>query len=227
MLEASPDARSNCDLWALSCNPVDAMQLTNNFCIWLCVAVLQTFFSLAFAVGSASVYNNCGIDVYYKAISTFEQNYSVIPEAGVQIPYSLPGVGVSIKLSLSNASIQGPITQFEYTWGSLSVPSVSYDLSNIDGDPFSAQGYPFAQYGLALLPSTVNSSQYPSCQQVVCPSGIVYCSAAYNLPNDNKTLTCDEDTDLTLSICPGQLTRKRNDHIRRHIRGSLRRARHL
>jgi hypothetical protein len=141
------------------------------------------------------------MEVYYKVISTLEQNYSAIPETGVQIPYSLPGVGVSIKLSLGNASVQGAITQFEYTWAT---PSIFYDLSNIDGEPFSPQGYPFAKYGLMLEPSTSNSTQYPTCNSIICPAGVMYCSAAYNVWNDTRTSTCSEDTDLTLFICPGE-----------------------
>jgi hypothetical protein len=52
--------------------------------------------------GTASVYNNCGIEIYYKVILISEQNYTVISKIGVYIPYSLPGVKVFIKLSLSN-----------------------------------------------------------------------------------------------------------------------------
>src|SRR5436305_12009590 len=121
------------------------------FYIWSHVVLLHLFVLSVTAIGTASVYNNCGIQIYYKVISTCEQNYVAIPETDVQIPYSLPGVGVSIKLSLGNASIQGLITQFEFTWGP---PSIFYDLSNIDGDPLSAQGYLLAEYGLALQPST-------------------------------------------------------------------------
>ncbi len=178
------------------------MQLNQPSYVWFGVAALQSFFSFTFALGSAIVYNQCEIDIYYKVISTFEENYSVVPETGIQIPYSFPGLGVSVKLSLQNDSIQGAITQFEYTWGGPSVPSVAYDLSNIDGDPFSVQGYPFAQCGLAPQPSTINSSQYPLCNSIICPPGIAFCPAAYNLWNDTRTLTCSEDTNLTLFICP-------------------------
>jgi hypothetical protein len=197
------------------------MQLRKIFCICLRMAILHSLILSVLAAGTASVYNNCGIEIYYKVISTSEQNYTAIPETGVHVPYSLPGVGVSIKLSLSNANTQGPITQFEYTWGA---PSVSYDLSNIGGDPFSSQGYPFAQYGLALQPSSGNSSHYPTCNAIICPPGVLYCSAAYNVWNDTRTLTCNEDTDLTLFICPGEYEKKRHQQIRRHSRGSARRA---
>ena len=207
----------------LSASLLYTMQLVNIFCIWLRVISLSFFISSTLSTGTAFVYNNCGIDMYYKVISRSEQNYSRVPETGVQVPYSLPDVGVSIKLSLGNATIQGPITQFEYTW---QAPSIYYDLSNIDGDPFSPAGYPLAQYGVSLQPSTCNSAQYPTCNSIICPSGIPYCSAAYNRPNDaNRTHACSEDTNLTLSICPEQASARVRSHIRHHIRDGFHYAR--
>lgn len=79
------------------------MQFINVSYIWSHVVLLHLFVLLITAAGTASVYNNCGIHIYYKVISTFEQNYTVIPETGVQIPYSFPDVRVSIKLSLGNS----------------------------------------------------------------------------------------------------------------------------
>src|SRR5437870_3524271 len=95
----------------LALAPAIRMRLVNAFCIWSHVVLLHAFVLSVTAIGTASVYNSCGIQIHYKVISTFEQNYVAIPETGVQIPYSLPGVVVSIKLSLGNASIQGPITR--------------------------------------------------------------------------------------------------------------------
>jgi hypothetical protein len=85
------------------------------------------------------------------------------------------------------------------------VPFVAYDLLNIDGDPFSVQEY---SYGLVLQPSAANSSQYPSCNSIICPPGTAFCPAAYNLWNDMQTLTCRRYRSYTfyLSLEISQIT---------------------
>ena len=45
------------------------MQLGKIFCICLRMAILHSLILSVLAVGTASVYNNCGIEIYYKVIS--------------------------------------------------------------------------------------------------------------------------------------------------------------
>jgi hypothetical protein len=85
------------------------MQLRKIFCIYLRIAILHLLILSVLTADTVSVYNNCGIEIYYKVILISEQNYTAISETGVHVPYSLPGIGVFIKLSLSNINTQGPI----------------------------------------------------------------------------------------------------------------------
>jgi hypothetical protein len=174
------------------------------------------------AVGSASVYNNCDFDVYYAAISGEAESMQLLGAGGYSASYSDPGVGVSIKLATSD-SLSGPISQFEYTW---SGDSIFWDLSNINGDPNSPEGYPFAQGGIIITPSMTNDPSNPTCVPVNCPAGTTVCTAAYNAPDDPRTMVCNQDSNLVLTICPGgsakravELTRSRHQHqsaYRRH-----------
>ena len=89
--------------------------------------------------------------------------------------------------------------------------------SNIDTDLFSPQGYPFAQYGTALTPSSGNSSQYSTGNAIICQPRFIYFSAAYNLPSDNRTLTYSDNTDLFLSISLTNTSSGKKAHISRHL----------
>merc|ERR1712118_379363 len=102
--------------------------------------------------------------------------------------YGSEGTGISIKLS-PNATTNGPVSQFEFTWAN---GKISYDLSNIDGYPFSAGG-------MVIVPSMQNDPNNPTCVPVDCPAGEATCTAAYNAPDDTRTMVCD------LSNCDLQL----------------------
>lgn len=158
------------------------------------VAAAAAFLSLAptvMAAGSAHVVNNCGMPVYFASVAqSVAASMEQLPSSGYSESYSLPNVGVSIKLS-PNAT--GAVTQFEFTWAN---GNVNYDISNINGNPFSAQG-------MSLTPSMAGTSGFPSCQVVNCPAGQSSCSAAYNAPDDVRTMVCPEDSDLTFTLCPG------------------------
>lgn len=152
---------------------------------------LLAFTPSALAAGTAHVINNCGAPVYYASVGqSAHANLKQLPSSGYSESYSQPNVGVSIKLA-PNAT--GKVTQFEFTWAS---GNIYYDISNIDGNPFAAQG-------MELTPSMAGTDGYPSCQTVSCPAGVSTCDAAYNLPDDVRTMVCPEDSDLTFTLCPG------------------------
>lgn len=153
-------------------------------------ALLLTLAPSALAVGTAKVVNNCGSPVYFANVAqSAHASMSQLPSSGFSESYTLPGVGVSIKLSPSST---GKVTQFEYTWSN---GNINYDISNIDGNPF-------ADGGMALVPSAEGAAGFPSCKTVSCPAGQSSCSAAYNLPDDVRTMVCPDSSDLTMILCP-------------------------
>lgn len=154
-------------------------------------ASLLTLLPTVLAAGTARVVNNCGTDVWYASVAqSVHASMQKLPPGGYSESFSKANVGVSIKLAATQG---GAVTQFEFTWDS---PTVAYDISNIDGNPF-------AQQGMSLVPSMVGAAGYPSCVVVDCPAGQDRCDAAYNLPDDVRTKVCPEDSDLTFTLCPG------------------------
>jgi hypothetical protein len=153
-------------------------------------AVLLALAPSAMAAGTAHVINNCGFPIYYASVGQSQHANMQELQGSYSESYSQPGVGVSIKLS---PSMNGPVSQFEFTWAD---GKVYYDLSNIDGSPF-------ADSGISIQPSMAGDSSNPTCQPVVCPAGQSPCAAAYNLPDDTRTTVCNENSDLTLTMCPG------------------------
>ena len=184
-------------------------------------AVLLALAPSTLAVGTATVVNNCGFSVYYAAVG---QSYSADMQelsGSYSAQYSQEGVGISIKLS-PNDTTSGAISQFEYTWAD---GKIDYDISNING-------YPFSSGGMSLVPSMTNDPNNPTCVPVDCPAGDSVCTAAYNAPDDTRTMVCSEDSDLTLTMCPGSSSQKRSAepgrighiHQRVHARHILKRA---
>lgn len=154
-------------------------------------AALLNVIPTVVAIGSAHVVNNCGSTVYYASVaSNGNAGMSPLPSSGYSESYSQPGVGVSIKIAPEES---GSVTQFEFTW---SDGDINYDISNINGNPFASQG-------MELTPSMAGASGYPTCQPVSCPAGQSSCSAAYNNPDDTRTMVCPEASDLTFTLCPG------------------------
>jgi len=154
-------------------------------------AMLLTLAPSALAVGNANVVNNCGIPVYFASVAqSVHADMSLLPSSGYSESYSLPDVGVSIKLAPNET---GSVTQFEFTWAD---GNIHYDISNINGNPF-------ASGGMQLTPSMSGADGYPTCQPVTCPAGATTCTQAYNLPDDVRTMVCPEDSDLTMVLCPG------------------------
>lgn len=154
-------------------------------------AVLLTLAPSALAVGTARVVNNCGSPVFFANVAqNVHDSMSELPSSGFSQAYSLPNVGVSIKLAPTTSMTD--VTQFEYTWAN---GNINYDISNINGNPF-------AKGGMELVPSMAGAAGYPSCQTVSCPAGEATCTAAYNEPNDVRTMVCPDASDLTMILCP-------------------------
>ncbi len=165
-------------------------------------AVLLALAPAAMAVGSASVTNMCNYPIYYASIAGQAAGLQAMhPGGGMSQAYSTEGQGVSIKLAMNN-SLSGPISQFEYTWAS---GKINYDLSNING-------YPFASGGMTVTPSMENDPNNPTCVPIVCPAGASVCSAAYNAPDDTRTMVCYQEASIILTLCSGGSS-KRDVHI--------------
>jgi hypothetical protein len=165
-------------------------------------AVLLALAPSALAVGSASITNMCNFSVYYASIAGQAAPMQVMPPGGgMSQAYSVQGQGVSIKLAMTDSQ-SGPLSQFEYTWAS---GKINYDLSNING-------YPFSQGGITVTPSMQNDPNNPTCVPIVCPAGSPVCSAAYNQPSDTRTMVCNDQSSISLTLCPGG-SAKRDVHL--------------
>jgi len=169
-------------------------------------AVLLASAPAVLAVGTATVVNNCGFPVYYASVSD-NNNAGMQPLQGSYSEgYTQEGVGVSIKLA-PNETTSGAISQFEFTWAN---GKISYDLSNING-------YPFSAYGMEIVPSMQNDPSNPTCVPVDCPAGESVCTAAYNQPDDTATMVCDQDSSLVLTVCPGGSARRSVQVVDGHV----------
>jgi hypothetical protein len=157
------------------------------------VAVLLAVTPSTLALGSVSVTNMCAYSVYYASAMTgqYSAMQPMYPGGGLSQQYSVEGQGVSIKLARDNSE-SGPISQFEYTWAS---GKINYDLSNING-------YPLSSGGMTAIPSIENDPNNPTCVPIVCPAGIGVCEAAYNQPNDTRTMVCNDEVSISLTLCP-------------------------
>ncbi|KAK5054629.1 hypothetical protein LTR84_001520 [Exophiala bonariae] len=170
-------------------------------------AVLLASTPAVMALGTATVINNCGYPIYYASVGqSYHANMQPL-QGSYSEGYSQQGVGISIKLA-PNATSSGPVSQFEFTWAN---GKIAYDLSNIDGYPFSAGG-------MQVVPSKQGDSANPTCVVVDCPAGQAVCTAAYNAPDDVRTMVCDENTSLTLTMCPGGSAKRSVEVKGQHIR---------
>ncbi len=178
-------------------------------------AVLLASAPAVLALGSATVINNCGYPIYYASVSQSGAANMQELQGSYSESFSQENVGVSIKLS-PNDTLSGPVSQFEFTWtGS----NVAYDLSNIDGYPFSAGG-------MEIVPSMQGDSAFPTCVNVDCPAGESTCTAAYNAPDDTRTMVCDQNSDLVLTMCPGGSSKRSVETPEGHVHYRVH-ARHL
>jgi hypothetical protein len=178
-------------------------------------AVLLASAPAVLALGSATVVNNCGFPIYYASVSQSGAANMQELDGSYTEAFSQENVGISIKLS-PNDTLSGPVSQFEFTW---SGSNVAYDLSNINGYPFSAGG-------MEIVPSMQDDSSFPTCVAVDCPAGETTCTAAYNAPDDTRTMVCDQDSDLVLTMCPGGSS-KRSVATEAHAHHNRVHARHM
>jgi len=139
----------------------------------------------------AVVINHCSAPVYLWSVGdTSSEMFTVAPHG---MPYyeqfqTREYGGQVIKIATDPN--EENITQFEYTYQ----PSMAvwYDLSNING-------HPFTEGGMNLAP---NIGAEASCQTLSCPPGVQPCDDAYNNPDDVDTHACPDGIDLTLVLCP-------------------------
>jgi len=178
-------------------------------------AVLLAFAPTTLAVGSATVVNNCGFPIYFASVAQNGAADLQELQGSYTETYSLNNVGVSIKLTPDD-TLSGSVSQFEFTWAN---GQIAYDLSNINGYPFSAGG-------MEVVPSMQNDPSFPTCVAINCPAGESVCSAAYNAPNDVATMVCDQDSNLVLTMCPGGSTKRSEPEINGHIHQRVH-ARHI
>lgn len=159
-------------------------------------AAVLAFASIAQA-SSAIVDNQCGFPVYLWSVGDTSSEMITIESNGT--PYSeeyqtRAEGGISLKISTEYED-QNIVTQFEYT---LDGASLWYDVSNVNG-------FPFSQDGLELIPAE------SSCRNVTCPAGEGTCHAAYTNWDDNwATAECDSTSDLTMTLCPNPSPSKRD-----------------
>lgn len=148
------------------------------------------------ADGSANIKNQCKQTVYVESVAdkgskvhelhtgdTYNENFRSSGNGG----------GVSMKMSLEKGSKD--VSQFEYT---VKGDQVFYDLSNVNG-------YPFSDGGISLEPSE------KGCTPVTCSAGEPKCQEAYSQPyDDHATHGCKVTTDLNMILCAGNKSSKRN-----------------
>jgi len=156
-------------------------------------AAVLALVSYVQATNLAVVKNHCASPVYLWSVGSESSEMITIASHG--LPYYEPfqtreDGGWVLKIASDAGDIDN-ITQFEYTYQPGS--AVWYDISNING-------YPFSEGGLNLSPSV---AEQDSCNSLVCPPGVELCNDAYNNPWENAdTHACPAGTDLTLVLCP-------------------------
>lgn len=162
-------------------------------------AVLLALAPSVLAVGTATLVNSCGFNIYYAAIDGTSEGMTMLPPGGSYSEgYANPGVGTSIKVAPTD-SLNDGITQFEFTWED---GKINYDISNINGNPF-------ASAGMVLTPSMSGDPKNPTCVPVDCPAGEATCTAAYNQPDDTDTMVCNDQSNLVFTVCSGGSKTKR------------------
>ena len=137
-------------------------------------------------VGSAIVKNNCGFDIHLVSVSSTTGPEQIIRPGNSYSERFRPsssGAGTSLKIGRSNPLAGGSIIQFEYA---ISNTLVYYDLSAVNGDPFSG-------YYRSIDPAI------STCARITCPANQNPCSA---LPGQHSaTQSCSAGGNLVFNIC--------------------------
>lgn len=165
------------------------------------------FATTALALGKVTVQNKCPHAIYYTSVdgSADAPTKAIQPNKVHTEEYRVNTKthgGISIKVNKS-PKLTDPIAQIEYT---LTSPTMFYDLSFVNGDPFVKEG-------VTLTPSD------KKCVKVDCPPGVAKCPGAYKFPTDDQaTHQCADSANLDVVFCPGNGKGKRNDTTARLAR---------
>ena len=148
------------------------------------------------ATGQANVLNQCTFPVYLYVCGEDEYNGGDPDCSGIQTlaaqggtyaeTYWGPNNGRSIKMSTVYAEGSDQILQFEYT--NTGYGQVSYDLSEVNGNPFG-------QYGFTLWSSN------PSCFQSSCPPPSTSCPSIFTQPTNGIPYDCPISDGLGVTLC--------------------------
>lgn len=159
-------------------------------------ACLLAFAASALA-GKAHVVNNCNFDVWFSATqNTAADNYQKL---GREYSHEYTS---STSIKFGKSKNPATVAQFEFHNGNDG--KIWYDTSNIDGNPFQAEG-------TRLSPSVEADATFNTCVTVDCPPGAAVCTVAYNHPDDTATKNCAISTDLTFTLCSGNSGSSSND----------------
>ena len=148
------------------------------------------------AAGQAHVRNYCTFPVYLYACGQGGDNNGIPACSALQtLPaqtgtyaetYSSPNNGRSIKMSTVDEEGSDAILQFEYT--NTGAGQVSYDLSEVNGNPFG-------QYGFTL------TSSNPDCFQSSCPAPSTSCSGVFTEPTNGVPHDCPIGDGIGVTLC--------------------------
>lgn len=146
------------------------------------------------ATGQATVLNNCAFLVYLYACSqtpaTCTAESTLAAQGGTYAEtFSDPSTGGrSIKIGTTSGEVSKPILQFEYT--NADSGQVSYDLSEVNGNPFGP-------YGFAL------TSNNAACFQQECPApGTAnVCPFVFTTSTDGTVSNCPATSSIGVTLC--------------------------
>ena len=141
-------------------------------------------------IGSALVNNGCGFTVFVRSQSnTATSGLSTLQPGGVYIErFQMPATGgISIIIARSDPATFPPDRlNFEYA---LSGPTVFYDISLLQGNPFRDEGF-------ELSPRNV-----PGCESINCSADQEDCLAMPLEPPSSPFKSCSEAANLQLNLC--------------------------
>lgn len=146
------------------------------------------------ATGQATVRNNCGFPVYLYACSqtpatcTGETTLGANGDTYAETFLDSSTGGRSIKIGTTPGEVNKPILQFEYT--NTGSGQVSYDLSEVNGNPFGP-------YGFAL------TSDNSACFQQECPApGTAdVCPFVFTAPASGRVSDCPVSSSIGVTLC--------------------------
>ena len=156
--------------------------------------------TLGQSIGQLTLQSRCTFPVYYRAVPPCPRGETCDPipyshlSSTTNLPYAIHG-GIGIDVQISKVLIPGnPISHVGFTWNE---EKVWFDLSNLDGQPFLADG-------MELLPSEGQSTLFPTCTSSGCGAGDTECQDVYvNGGIGDVGRSCDQSTSLLFVACSG------------------------